>query len=292
MALNPEHEPKSNSNPGYVYFLHAVGTERYKIGRAIQGRLKNRTQELNRQQAPFPIEIIGWIEVSDCDAAEKSLQQHFSKYCAHGEWFEFRKDELDEICYAYGNVMAKYWIDERLCENEDEPPIAEEYDFFNSVNNYCKQYQQLNQPTDYPNSYPSTYQSSYSGTSSSGSDTSLIGFMTIAVIGLVILAIMNIGRLPKIPSQTMKDGGQSRISHIDVLPDDGRFLPNHRIDASVIGKEAAFIRSGPDDTKYPAIGQPLTNGTPIKTLKRSQNGWFFVQTESGNKGWVAGNLIR
>jgi T5orf172 domain len=297
MTLNLEYEPESTFRPGYVYFLHTVvqvqdKIGRYKIGLTKQSRLKYRIQELNGKQAAFPIDVIGWIEVNDCNAAEKCLHQHFSEYRKNGEWFDFHEDDLDEVYRAYGEVMAKYPINKDLWENEEEPLIAEGYDFFDSVNNYYNQYLGLEEPTAEFNSYPSSYQPSYSSASSSGSDDSLIGCMAIAIIGLIILGVMNIGKLPKMPGQIAADRGQSRIEHIDVLPDDGRFLPNHRIDASVIGEQAASIRTGPDEKKYPMIGEPLINETPIKTIKRSKNGWFLVQTESGTKGWVAGNLIR
>ncbi len=194
--------------------------------------------------------------MNDCNAAEKCLHQHFSKYRKNGEWFDFHEDDLDEVYRAYGEVMAKYWIDESLCESEEEPLIAEGYNFFDSVNNYCNQYLRLGESATDFNSYPSSYQPSYSSASSSGSDDSLIGCMAIAIIGLIILGVMNIGKLPKMPGQIAADRGQSRIAHIDILPDDGRFTPNHRIDVSVIGKQAAFIRTGPDEKKYPTIGEP------------------------------------
>jgi Bacterial SH3 domain/T5orf172 domain len=283
-------ESECYSNPGYVYFLNASSTNRYKIDMAKCGRLKARTQELNRQQAAYPIDVIGWIEVSDCKGAESFLHDHFAQYRQNGEWFEFEEDvEEEEIYRAYGETMAIYWIDEDLSDSEDMPSTVDGYDFFDSVNLHCKHYLGIDDSqTDFEPDDP-LYETTYLERDSYENDSIPIGwiFGIFIVISAVFFGISKI-IVSGIPSL---DSGRSRIEYINLLPDDGIFSPNHRIDASVIGKGGANIRSGPQTT-YPEIGDALPNNSPIKTLKRSQNGWFLVQTESGLKGWVAGNLIQ
>ena len=137
MTLNLEYEPESTLRPGYVYFLHADGTNRCKISLANQYRLKIHAQEIIRE---FPqYNIVGWIEVRDCYAAKNVLQQHFSAYKS-GDFFEINDHNIDDIACVYGEVMAKYWIEGSLSVSEEEPTIADEYNFFDSVSQYCDQY--------------------------------------------------------------------------------------------------------------------------------------------------------
>lgn len=291
MTLNLNEEPTVAFRPGYVYLINIIGTRYYRISLANQDRLKIRAQEIIRE---FPqCNIVGWIEVRDCYAAKNVLQQHFSAYSKSGDFFEIDDHNIDDIACVYGEVMAKYWIEESLSVSEEEPTIADEYNFFDSVNQYCNQYRGVECFDNSQNLYASNYEESYQSGYSYGNDDSFSGWIIGAVIfGLIVLFGATMNKLPKMDFQATSDRGQGRIANIDVLPDDGRFLPNHRIDASVIGKSAAFIRSGPNQ-KNPAIGEPLVNGTRIKTINRSPDGeWFYVQTENEIKGWVYGSLIR
>lgn len=124
----------SEVKPGYVYFLHAVnsddgsGMERYKIGlttRYVEDRLK----ELNSGQSPFWLVEKWSIQVSDCEAAESALHNHFasrrlyidtsnghtgfkddidSSVRKSTEWFVFRDDELSAVEESYQNVQSQY----------------------------------------------------------------------------------------------------------------------------------------------------------------------------------------
>ena len=45
------------NKPGYIYLIHAQGTDRYKIGlttRSVEVRLA----ELNSSQSPYPLELL------------------------------------------------------------------------------------------------------------------------------------------------------------------------------------------------------------------------------------------
>lgn len=102
----------SNDRPGYVYFLWSFGDTRYKIGLAKAGRLKDRLQELNRQQAARQVIPIGWIEVNDCYSAEKNLHELFEEYrLERTEWFDFGTqdpDDLEAVIEAYAKVQNKF----------------------------------------------------------------------------------------------------------------------------------------------------------------------------------------
>ncbi|NET62073.1 MAG: GIY-YIG nuclease family protein [Symploca sp. SIO2E6] len=88
------------NKPGYVYLIHAVGSDRYKIGlttRSVQARLA----ELNSSQSPYPLELIDWFETDDVTEDEKYFHEKYSAYRVHGEWFEFDKRTLKKVRREY-----------------------------------------------------------------------------------------------------------------------------------------------------------------------------------------------
>ena len=70
---------------GWVYLLHAQGTNRYKIGRTANPI--RRYQEL-KKQSPYPLTILQSFQTMNMVLDEKYLHELFNKYKAHGEWFE------------------------------------------------------------------------------------------------------------------------------------------------------------------------------------------------------------
>jgi T5orf172 domain len=92
--------------PGYIYFLNARGTSRYKIGLTID--LERRLKELNGQQAAQPIDMIWSIRVSDMRSAEKTLHDRFQGSQVHGEWFEFEQHDLQIVQSAYQEVAQQF----------------------------------------------------------------------------------------------------------------------------------------------------------------------------------------
>lgn len=90
---------------GYVYLMQD-GFNQHKIGvttRSVEQRLK----ELNGKQASSPIELVGYIEVSDIHSVEKLLHEKFAAYRTHGEWFNFRGN-LDAVEQMYDRLEAQY----------------------------------------------------------------------------------------------------------------------------------------------------------------------------------------
>ena len=91
---------------GFIYFVHADGTDRYKIG--LTNNLDRRMKELNGKQSPFENRLQWSIEVSDMRSAEKDLHDRFNTRRVNGEWFQFSGGELDEVKSIYDHVADKY----------------------------------------------------------------------------------------------------------------------------------------------------------------------------------------
>lgn len=77
-------------NQGYVYLVHAKGTNRYKIGRSINP-LK-RLDQL-QGQSPFPLIVEDCVWSPDSILLEKQLHDRFCDFRVHGEWFELEDKE-------------------------------------------------------------------------------------------------------------------------------------------------------------------------------------------------------
>jgi len=111
---------------GYIYFVHADGTNRYKIGLTVD--LDRRMRELNGKQAPFENKLLWSIEVSDMRSAEKDLHDMFSNRRVNGEWFVFNESELDEVEGKYDRISEKYPVP----QYQPEPTYQEKYYYHDS----------------------------------------------------------------------------------------------------------------------------------------------------------------
>jgi len=88
------------NKPGFIYLIHATGTDRYKIGlttRSVQARLA----ELNSSQSPYPLEVIDWFETPNVTEDEKYFHEKYSAYRVHGEWFSFDSKTLNQVRKEY-----------------------------------------------------------------------------------------------------------------------------------------------------------------------------------------------
>lgn len=99
----------TENKEGHVYLLHAVGTDRYKIGMTQSGRMAKRLDELSGSQAAFPVELITFIDVCDRHQVEAELHQKFKAHRKHGEWFEFSigAGEVERVMGQYGENRNK-----------------------------------------------------------------------------------------------------------------------------------------------------------------------------------------
>ena len=88
------------NKPGFIYLIHAVGTDRYKIGlttRSVEARLA----ELNSSQSPYPLELIDWFETPNVTEDEAYFHEKYSAHRVHGEWFQFDKRTLKQVRREY-----------------------------------------------------------------------------------------------------------------------------------------------------------------------------------------------
>lgn len=87
---------------GYIYLIHAQGTEQYKIGRTND--VGRRLQELTATKGPFPLKLLEYVEVKDDVRAEKQLHRQFAQWRRHGEWFNLNKRQLKQVRKAMRKV--------------------------------------------------------------------------------------------------------------------------------------------------------------------------------------------
>jgi len=111
---------------GYIYFVHADGTNRYKIGLTVD--LDRRMRELNGKQAPFENKLLWSIEVSDMRSAEKDLHDMFSNRRVNGEWFLFDESELSGVEDEYDRISDKYPVH----QYQPEPTYQQTHYYFDS----------------------------------------------------------------------------------------------------------------------------------------------------------------
>lgn len=86
MIISEQDIKRYQANQGYVYLIHAVGTDRYKIGRSVNPVA--RLEQL-KGQAPYPLVIVNDFWTPDAIADEKQLHKTFASNRVHGEWFEY-----------------------------------------------------------------------------------------------------------------------------------------------------------------------------------------------------------
>jgi len=88
--------------PGYVYLVHAVDTNLYKIGLTTRTPEK-RLKELNGSQSPYKLELAHYIFVDDVHKIETNLHLHFNSYHHHNEWFKFSDRMISNVIEKMNN---------------------------------------------------------------------------------------------------------------------------------------------------------------------------------------------
>jgi Meiotically up-regulated gene 113 len=79
---------------GYIYLIHAVGSNYYKIGKT---KAPDRRLLEIAPQMPFTCKFIRVWHSNFMSLAEKYLHQRFKQFRANGEWFEFSCKQLEEF---------------------------------------------------------------------------------------------------------------------------------------------------------------------------------------------------
>lgn len=78
----------TTNKKGWVYLVHAHGTDLYKIGITFRTP-EEILRELNGKQSPYNNEIVYAVFVENPRDLEKYLHDKFSEYHQHNDWFEF-----------------------------------------------------------------------------------------------------------------------------------------------------------------------------------------------------------
>lgn len=86
ILLSQDTIKRYQANQGYVYLIHALGTNRYKIGRSVNPIVRFETL---KKQSPYPLQIIDCFWTPDSIEDEKRLHQYFKSDRVFGEWFVF-----------------------------------------------------------------------------------------------------------------------------------------------------------------------------------------------------------
>lgn len=84
---------------GFVYFVHAKGTDFYKIG-FTRRSIKYRLEEI-ATHTPYGLECLLYAPGTGLD--ESTLHQSLKAYRLHNEWFEIRQADFRHLLAArYG----------------------------------------------------------------------------------------------------------------------------------------------------------------------------------------------
>jgi hypothetical protein len=93
LIRTPADSPNNGAapSPGHIYLLHAIGTDRYKIGLASD--IPKRMSQLSKQSA-FPLALIASHPSCDMSRDEENWHKLFEEQRVHGEWFELSIDQV------------------------------------------------------------------------------------------------------------------------------------------------------------------------------------------------------
>jgi hypothetical protein len=140
MILTEDVLRRYRANQGYVYLIHAVGTDRYKIGRSVNPPVRLETL---KKQSPYPLQIVECFWTPDAITDEKKLHIYFKSDRVYGEWFTFKSSiELNghKGCAAGGTIEFAEDILQTTGMPLDTIPIKWVYEIFsacNSVDDIC-----------------------------------------------------------------------------------------------------------------------------------------------------------
>jgi len=84
----------------YVYLVHAILTNRYKIGRTTD--LRSRMNQL-AAGAPYKVNLVTYFETDNSLQEESILHKKLASYRVHGEWFEFSPEQLEDVLKAFNS---------------------------------------------------------------------------------------------------------------------------------------------------------------------------------------------
>lgn len=89
---------------GYIYLIHAEGTNRYKIGRSVNPIA--RAADIQKQ-SPYQLKIIESAWTLDAPFDEAELHKCYAKWKVFGEWFSFGSDISEP--HLGGSIYASFY---------------------------------------------------------------------------------------------------------------------------------------------------------------------------------------
>jgi len=112
LKLRPE------SVPGYIYLLQAVGTDKFKIGRAIN--VPNRLRAI-QTSSPLKIRYVYHAYVQNMNLCEMELHNKFSNQREIGEWFALTPEDV-RFCILLMRLVQEVELQEDEEELENPKP--------------------------------------------------------------------------------------------------------------------------------------------------------------------------
>lgn len=89
---------------GYIYIIHAIGTEYYKIG-LTRNHIEHRLRQL-QTGCPHRLEAVYSNKVDDVEGVEAYIHDVLSNYRTVGEWFEL--PSLSTAIMAANKALSEY----------------------------------------------------------------------------------------------------------------------------------------------------------------------------------------
>ena len=115
LKLRPE------AAPGYIYLVQAVGTDKFKIGRATNVANRLRTIQTS---SPLKIRYVYHAYVRNMNFYEMELHHKFSEQREIGEWFTLSKSDIEFCIFLMRLVQdAEPSIPQEDVEPEEFKPI-------------------------------------------------------------------------------------------------------------------------------------------------------------------------
>jgi hypothetical protein len=96
--------------PGFIYLVHAVGTDRFKIGRALNVPIRLRALQTS---SPLKIRYVYHACVENMSQSEMELHQKFSHKREIGEWFVLTTEDV-KYCILLMRLMIKTEVPQSL----------------------------------------------------------------------------------------------------------------------------------------------------------------------------------
>lgn len=99
---------------GWVYLIHAEGTNRYKIGRSVNPIARHQTLQ---GQSPYPLKITECFWTIDAITDEDYLHKMANEHRAYGEWFELEKGGVDSSYHLVDEGFMFGYVMDHIAKN-------------------------------------------------------------------------------------------------------------------------------------------------------------------------------